>query len=143
MQVKAKLLHPEAKMPTRAKEGDAGYDVCSVKKLILKPGEYTAVPTGVALQIPVGVEVQVRPRSGLAVKHGIGIVNSPGTIDSGYRGEISAILINHGTEPFLIEPGMRIAQFVFNEYLSPSFTEVEQLDESSRGEDKFGSTGTK
>jgi dUTP pyrophosphatase len=109
---------------------------------ILHPGERALVPTGIALEIPPGYEAQVRPRSGLALKHGIALVNSPGTIDADYRGEIGVILINHGSEPFSVADGERIAQLVFARYERVRFLEVEELEESPRGAGGFGHTGS-
>ena len=132
-----------AKMPVRATEGSAGYDLCSVEDLELLPGEYKMVATGLRLEIPEGFEAQVRPRSGLAARHGIGVLNSPGTIDSDFRGEVKVILINHGREPFKIEKGMRIAQMVFASLTKVTLELEENLSSSTRGEGGFGSTGTK
>ncbi|GFO59444.1 deoxyuridine 5'-triphosphate nucleotidohydrolase [Geomonas silvestris] len=108
---------------------------------VLHPGERALVPTGIALEIPPGYEAQVRPRSGLALRHGISLVNSPGTIDADYRGEVGVILINHGNEPFVIENGERIAQLVFARYERARFVEVEELGETERGAGGFGHTG--
>ena len=112
MKINFKKLDPKAVEPTRAREGDAGYDVCALEATTLEPGEYKVVPTGIALEIPDGVEVQVRPRSGLAAKHGISVVNAPGTLDSGYRGDIGVILINLGTETFEVEQGMPLKDWI-------------------------------
>lgn len=109
--------------------------------LFLSPGERSLIPTGIALELPDGYEVQIRPRSGLALRHGITLVNSPGTIDPDYRGEIAIILINHGTEPFLIKSGDRIAQMVFSRFVRAQFTEVYELGITTRGEGGFGHTG--
>jgi len=108
---------------------------------VLHPGERALVPTGIALEIPPGYEAQVRPRSGLALRHGIALVNSPGTIDADYRGEIGVILINHGSEPFTVADGERIAQLVFARFERARFLEVEELGDSSRGSGGFGHTG--
>ncbi|MEP3278625.1 MAG: dUTP diphosphatase [Stappiaceae bacterium] len=108
----------------------------------LNPGERTLVPTGLSMALPVGYEAQIRPRSGLAAKHGITLLNSPGTIDSDYRGEIKAILINHGSEPFEITRGTRIAQMVIAPVLQAVLEDVETLEETERGAGGFGSTGT-
>ena len=108
---------------------------------VLHPGERALVPTGIALEIPPGYEAQVRPRSGLALRHGIALVNSPGTIDADYRGEIGVILINHGSEPFTVADGERIAQLVFAKFKRARFVEVEELGESTRGAGGFGHTG--
>lgn len=99
------------------------------------------VPTGIAISLPKGYEAQIRPRSGLAIKHGISLLNTPGTIDADYRGEIIAIVINHGEESFVIEPGMRIAQMVIAAYQRISWNEVDDLDDTTRGQNRFGSTG--
>ena len=109
--------------------------------LILKPGERAAVPTGICLEIPQGYEGQVRPRSGLALKNGIGLLNSPGTIDSDYRGEVKVILINLGQEPFTIKNGDRIAQIVFSPVIQAEFIPMDKLPGSERGDGGFGSTG--
>jgi dUTP pyrophosphatase len=107
------------------------------------PGTYAMIPTGIALALPPGTEGQVRPRSGLAAKHGVTVLNSPGTIDSDYRGEVNVLLINHGLAPFVVERGMRIAQLVIAPVASVSIRLVENLDETQRGRGGFGSTGTK
>ena len=109
---------------------------------MLKPGERQLIPTGLAIALPEGYEAQVRPRSGLAFKNGVTVLNSPGTIDADYRGEVKVILANLGTEPFTIERGMRVAQMVVAQYTRVSFNLVEQLDETARGAGGFGSTGT-
>jgi len=140
--VKITRIKENAVIPSYAKPGDAGVDLCSTEEYELKSGERKLISTGIKIAIPDGYEAQVRPRSGLAIKHGIGVVNSPGTIDSGYRGEICVILINHGEEPFKIESGMRIAQMVFNKVEHAAFEEVDELDETERGEGGFGHSGT-
>ena len=133
----------DSKMPEMATTGAAGYDLCASKAVTIKAGEFEKVPTGIRISMPLGLEAQVRPRSGLAAKHGVTVLNAPGTIDSDYRGEICVILINHGKKDFQIEPGMRIAQMVFSKVIQVNFKQVEQLDETSRGEGGFGSTGVK
>lgn len=133
----------DSKMPEMATAGAAGYDLCASKAVTIKAGEYEKVPTGIRISMPMGLEAQIRPRSGLAAKHGVTVLNAPGTIDSDYRGEICVILINHGKKDFQIEPGMRIAQMVFSKVIQVDFKQVEQLDETSRGEGGFGSTGIK
>lgn len=139
--IKFKKLNTEAKLPTFANEGDAGMDICSVQELTIEPHKRALVKTGLAIELPKGWEAQVRSRSGLAYKHGVAVLNSPGTIDEPYRGEIGVILINHGDEPYHISVGDRIAQLVLRrtEDVIPVFTE--ELTETSRGEGGFGSTG--
>lgn len=121
----------------------AGCDVRAalVKPMILRPGERFMVPTGIAIALPPGWEAQMRPRSGLAAKHGISLVNTPGTIDADYRGEIKVILINHGSEEFTINRGDRIGQMVIAPVWQANFEEVDDLDETARGAGGFGSTG--
>ena len=128
-------------LPRYASEDAAGLDVASAEELVLQPGDRHAVATGFAIEIPRGYEVQVRPRSGLAVKHGITCLNTPGTIDSDYRGEIKVILINLGTEPFAIRKGDRIAQLVPAPVLQAEVREVDMLGATARGAGGFGSTG--
>jgi len=128
-------------LPTYASEDAVGLDVTSAEDLILQPGERHAVATGFAIEIPRGYEVQVRPRSGLAIKQGITCLNTPGTIDSDYRGEVKVILINLGQQPFSIRRGERIAQLVPAPVLRASFVEADQLGETARGSGGFGSTG--
>ncbi len=121
----------------------AGADIraCLEDEIILQPGERTAVSTGLCLQIPAGFEGQVRPRSGLAFKYGITVLNSPGTIDSDYRGEVKVLLINHGSAPYTIKNGDRIAQILFSEVIRGEFLPTEDLEFSIRGAGGFGSTG--
>ncbi|MGB3167661.1 MAG: dUTP diphosphatase [Alteraurantiacibacter sp.] len=128
-------------LPAYATDGAAGMDVLSAEDVTLAPGARHAVATGFALAIPSGYEVQVRPRSGLALKHGITLPNTPGTIDSDYRGELKVILINHGTEDFAIARGDRIAQLVLAPVTQAQWEEVDDLDETARGAGGFGSTG--
>ena len=109
--------------------------------ITLQPGDFTLIPTGIKMALPKGYEAQVRPRSGLAYKHGVTVLNSPGTIDADYRGDIGVILINHGKQAFVIEDGMRIAQLVIAEYTQFDWNEVTNLDETARGAGGFGSTG--
>jgi dUTP pyrophosphatase len=129
--------------PALASPGSSGYDLRAalVEELVLAPGARALVPTGLFLEIPPGCEGQVRPRSGLALRHGIGILNAPGTIDSDYRGEVGVILVNWGAEPFTIRRGDRIAQLVFARVEAVEWQEVEALDGSDRGSGGFGSTG--
>ncbi|WDA41753.1 dUTP diphosphatase [Erythrobacter sp. BLCC-B19] len=128
-------------LPAYATEGAAGMDVVSAESVTLAPGARHAVATGLALAIPAGYEVQVRPRSGLALKHGITVPNTPGTIDSDYRGELKVILINLGSEPFVIQRGDRVAQLVLAPVVQAAWDEVAELDATERGEGGFGSTG--
>jgi len=127
--------------PTYATDGAAGLDVVAAEDLILEPGARHAVATGFAIAIPAGFEVQVRPRSGLALKHGITCLNTPGTIDEDYRGEVKVILANLGSEPFEVKRGERIAQLVPAPVTKAAFREVDSLDETNRGAGGFGSTG--
>jgi dUTP pyrophosphatase len=134
----------EEDMPTYSSSGAAGADVraCIKEPLTLHPGERTLIPSGLKMSIPEGYEIQIRPRSGLALKHGITLLNTPGTIDSDYRGEIGIIIINHGKEPFLITPGMRIAQFVVARVIQAHFIPCDSLVATTRGAGGFGHTGT-
>jgi len=137
-----RLPHGEGlPLPVYATEGAAGMDVVAAEDLILPPGARHAVATGFAMAIPVGYEVQVRPRSGLALKHGITCLNTPGTIDSDYRGEVKVILANLGADPFAIARGERIAQLVPAPVQRATLDEVGDLDETARGAGGFGSTG--
>ena len=130
-------------LPVYATSGAAGMDICAANEadIVLAAGERCAVPTGFAMAIPDGFEAQIRPRSGLALKHGISVANAPGTIDSDYRGEIAVIIINLGNAPFTVTRGMRIAQMVIAPVTRGQFAEVADLDDSDRGEGGFGSTG--
>jgi len=139
--VKVKKLLPEAQTPKYAKVGDAGADLCSTVHKTLEPGESAMVPTGIAIELPEGYEAQVRPRSGLAYKNQITVLNTPGTVDEGYRGEVGVILINHGKWAFSIKPGDRIAQLVIKPVEQAEFIVVEELSEADRGTGGFGSTG--
>ncbi|MEA3329657.1 MAG: dUTP diphosphatase [Nanoarchaeota archaeon] len=141
MKLKIKKLHRWAKTPEYAKRGDAGMDLFAVSEHNLKPGERDLVATGLAFEIEEGYEVQIRPRSGLAIKKGISLVNSPGTIDAGYRGEIGIIMINHGQDDFEIKQGDKIAQAVINKIEVGEIEELNKLSESERGVEGFGSTG--
>ncbi|NHI83406.1 MAG: dUTP diphosphatase [Candidatus Thorarchaeota archaeon] len=136
-----KLLSPDAQVPRLAKQEDAAFDLFSVVDYVLEPGARYAVPTGISVEIPRGFEGQVRPRSGLTLEHGVTVLNTPGTIDSGYRGEIKTIMINHGKEPFKITKGMRISQLAIRAVPKALFEAVDELNESDRGEGGFGSTG--
>ena len=139
--IKIKKLHKDAEIPKYQSMEAAGFDLHSIDELVLKAGDRVVVSTGLAFEIESGFEVQVRPRSGLALKNGISVLNTPGTIDSDYRGEIKVILINHSGEDFIIHKGDRIAQGVVNEITQAVFAEVEMLSESQRGESGFGSSG--
>lgn len=131
-------------LPTYATEQSAGMDLSAAleEAFELAPGERALIPTGLSIALPAGYEAQVRPRSGLAIKHGVTVLNTPGTVDADYRGEIKVVLINHGQDPFTIERGMRIAQLVIAKHVSVKWVKVEELKETERGEGGFGSTGT-
>ena len=136
-----KRLHGEATLPTRAYEGDAGLDLAASERVELEPGERAVVGTGVVVAIPPGHAGFVQPRSGLAARHGIAVVNSPGLVDAGYRGELKVVLLNTDrSERFVVEPGMRIAQLVVVPIAMPQPVEVAELPESERGEKGFGSS---
>lgn len=135
-------LDPDIAAPSYAQPGDAGADLRSTIDVTLEPGERAMVPTGIAIALPDGYAAFVHPRSGLAIKHGLSMVNTPGTIDAGYRGEISVLLINHDrSERITIERGDRIAQLVIQQVAQASFVEVDELPTSIRGGGGFGSTG--
>jgi dUTP pyrophosphatase len=136
-------LHAEAVVPERAYPGDAGLDLVSCERVVIGPGERAVVGTGIAVAIPDGYAGLVLPRSGLAARHGIGIVNAPGLVDSGYRGEVRVVLVNHDlAETFTVEPGMRIAQLVLTAVETAEPVDVEELPETQRGTAGFGSSGT-
>ncbi len=141
MTVKVLRSDPEAQLPAYAHPGDAGMDVRSIEELTLAPGARALVHTGLVLMLPPDAEAQVRPRSGLALKHGVTVLNTPGTIDAGYRGEVGVILVNLGTEPFTVEKGMKIAQIVVSPVAQAEIVEVASVDETDRGAGGFGSTG--
>ena len=141
--LKIKKIDDKAIIPNYAHEGDAGLDLYSVKELILNPGERGLVHTGIQIELPKNTEAQIRPRSGLALNNGITTLNSPGTIDEGYRGEIGVILINHSNEVFKVEQGMKIAQMVIKPVFKVSIIETSELSGSERSEKGFGSSGTK
>ncbi|HEY8162286.1 MAG TPA: dUTP diphosphatase [Methylocystis sp.] len=132
-------------LPAYASEGAAGLDLYAAlpagQKLVLEPGARDLIPTGIEIALPERYEAQVRPRSGLAVEHGVTVLNAPGTIDSDYRGEVKALLVNHGGQPFEITRGMRIAQLVIAPVARAILVEAEELDGTARGEGGFGSTG--
>lgn len=137
-----KSHHP---LPTYATEGSAGMDVRAFLNdpVTLLPGQRALIPTGLYIALPQGYECQIRPRSGLAIKHGISLVNSPGTVDSDYRGEIGVIVINHSDKPFTVNDGERICQMVIAPYTRVGWTQVESLDETERGAGGFGHSGVK
>ena len=135
-------LDPDLPLPSYAHPGDAGADLTSAVDIELAPGQRALVPTGIAVALPEGYAAFVHPRSGLAVRAGVGIVNAPGTVDAGYRGEISVLLINHDTtEPVRLRRGDRIAQLVIQQFETASFVEVDDLPDSARGAGGYGSTG--
>lgn len=134
-----KRLHPEARLPTRGSAQAAGLDLYAVERLLIEPGARASVRTGVAVAVPRGFYGRVAPRSGLAVRHGIDVL--AGVIDSDYRGEILCALVNHGQEPFEIEPGARVAQLVLEAIATPEPAWAEDLEETERGAGGFGSTG--
>ena len=140
-----RLAHADGlSLPGYATEHAAGMDLAAAvtDPVVLEPGARALIPTGIALALPSGFEAQIRPRSGLALSHGIGVLNSPGTIDADYRGEVGVILINHGDQPFTVERGMRVAQMVVAPYTRVAWSLTESLERSIRGEGGFGSTGT-
>ncbi len=136
-------LRSGAALPSYQTAGAAGLDLaaCLDTQVVIAPGGRALVPTGLSIALPAGHEGQVRPRSGLALKHGVTVLNAPGTIDEDYRGEVSVVLVNHGAEPFRIEPGMRIAQLVVAPVCKVHVEETGALDETSRGAGGYGSTG--
>ena len=140
-QVRVKRLTPSATLPARAHPGDAGLDLCAAVDLEIGPGETGLVATGLSLELPPGTEAQVRPRSGLALKHSVTVLNSPGTVDEGYRGEVGVILINHGRAVFEVKRGMKVAQLVIQPTLAVEVIESDTLSETSRGQGGYGSTG--
>lgn len=139
--VKVKILNPDAMIPKYQTEEAAGFDLHSAEEKIIKTGERDVVKTGLAVALPKGYELQVRPRSGLALKNGITVLNTPGTVDSDYRGELMVILLNTSKEDFAIKKGDRIAQAVIKEILQADFAVVDELDSTGRGTGGFGSTG--
>lgn len=134
-------LHESAIVPHYAHADDAGLDLFAIEHQAILPGEVGLVKIGIAIALPPGTEAQIRPRSGLALKYSVTVLNSPGTIDAGYRGEIGVLLINHGKQSFQIIPGMKIAQMVIASIIKANLTVVTELNHSSRGEGGFGSTG--
>ena len=141
MNLPVRLLHPAAQLPRRAHPGDAGADLFSVEEVIIPAGDRRDVGTGIALAIPSGHAGFVQPRSGLAFKHGIMVVNSPGLIDAGYRGEVRVALYNSGREPFTVAVGERIAQLVVQKVEQAEFVATDELPDTTRGQGGFGSSG--
>ena len=142
MQLRVKRLVATAVLPHYAQPNDAGLDLYAAVHATIAPGKVETIPTGIAVELPAGTEAQVRPRSGLARNHAVTVLNSPGTIDEGYRGEISVVLINHGQTMFRVERGMRIAQLVVQPRVEVEVVETETLGDTIRGADGFGSTGS-
>jgi dUTP pyrophosphatase len=142
IEVAVHRLRPDALIPRQAYDGDAGLDLAACDPVLLDPGERAVVATGLAFEIPEGYAGFVQPRSGLAARHGIGIVNSPGLIDSGYRGEVRVVLLNTGDAPFPVEAGMRIAQLVVAPVAAVRLVEVDELAVSERGSRGFGSSAS-
>lgn len=138
--VKFVKMNSQAIIPTKAYPDDAGFDLFATVEQTILPGEYKKIPIGLGLQLPPWTEAQIRPRSGLAAKFGITVLNTPGTVDAGYRGEIQVVLINHGKNPFEVNIGMRIAQMVIQPVYPVDLIEVENLDDTPRGTGGFGST---
>ena len=141
MQMRVSRLRSTATLPKYAHSGDAGLDLCSADDLVVPAGEVRLVPTGIAVELPRGTEGSVRPRSGLAMQWAVTVLNSPGTIDEGYRGEVGVLLMNHGTRDFHVSCGMRIAQLVVRYRLEVDVVEVESLGRTERNLGGFGSTG--
>ncbi|MFT5699805.1 MAG: dUTP pyrophosphatase [Desulforhopalus sp.] len=141
--LKVKKISEFAVLPSYAHPGDAGMDLYSIEDKVIGPGETHLIKTGIKIELPPDTEAQIRPRSGLALKHSITVLNTPGTIDEGYRGEIGVILINHGKKAFVVEREMRIAQMVVNAILRVKVIESEELSDTTRSEGGFGSTGIK
>ncbi|MDO8806589.1 MAG: dUTP diphosphatase [Elusimicrobiota bacterium] len=142
LEIAVQKLHADVKMPAYAHEGDAGLDLFSTINHTLQPGERVLIPTGLKMAIPHGYEGQVRPKSGLALKHGLTVLNTPGTVDAPYRGEVGVILINLDPKtPYEIKKGEKVAQMVFNKIEYATFTEAADLTVTTRGEGGFGSTG--
>jgi dUTP diphosphatase len=142
MEILIRRLDPDLVLPTRAHPGDAGLDLSARAAVELGPGEWATIPTGIAVAVPEGHAGLVVPRSGIAARHGISVVNGPGVVDAGYRGEVQVVLINLGTTEFRVERGDRIAQLVVVPVALAEFTEVAELPESARGRNGFGSSGT-
>ena len=140
IKIKIQKISNDAIIPRYAHDTDTGMDIYSTEEIVILPNHRCLVPTGIKVEIPKGYEIQIRPKSGLAIKHGITILNTPGTIDSGYRGEIKVIVINHSSKHYKIEKGQKIAQIILNKIEKIKFTET-KLGKTKRGEGGFGSTG--
>ena len=140
--LRVKRIHEKAILPVRNNDNDAGLDLFSVESKVIGPGEWAMIGTGIAIELPKNTEAQVRPRSGLASKHGITVLNTPGTIDEGYRGEVIVIMINHARESFVVEEGMKIAQLVIMPVIFADVEETQSLSDSDRGDKGFGSSGS-
>lgn len=141
MTVKFRRIDPAATLPSYAHPGDAGMDIRSIEDLVIDPGARKLVHTGLVMMLPPGYEAQVRPRSGLALRNGVTVLNTPGTIDEGYRGEVGVVLANFGSEPFRVEKGSKIAQVVVAPCTRAKIEETVEIDSTERGEGGFGSTG--
>ena len=142
MKLRGRRLRPDAIIPAYAHPGDAGLDLHASEDVTLEPGVTCLVPTGVAIELPEATEAQVRPRCGLALKHSVTVLNTPGTIDEGYRGEVGVVLINHGSTTFHVTRGMRIAQLVIQKRWTVEVVQVDWLTDTTRGTGGFGSTGS-
>jgi dUTP pyrophosphatase len=140
-QVKFTKLHPDALPPMYQTDQSVGADLTSIEDMDIEPGQFRLVKTGIAVELPRSTEMQIRPRSGLAFKHGVTVLNAPGTIDSDYRGEVGVLLINHGTDTFRVNKGDRIAQAVLAKAILTNYKAVKELSNTDRGEGGFGSTG--
>ena len=143
MKIKFMKIHDKAVIPYYSRQGDAGMDLFAVEDYTIKPGERKLIPTGLKVEVPHGFEMQVRPKSGLALNSGITVLNTPGTVDSGYRGELGVILFNVSDKPFEVKQGQKIAQAVFTKFEIVEFEEASELSLSDRGSNGFGSTGLK
>ena len=139
--LKVKIITDSAKLPTYAHQSDAGLDLYSIERKIIPPGKTSLIRTGLIIELPEGTEAQVRPRSSLALEHTVTILNSPGTVDPGYRGEIMLIMINHGENDFLVEKNMKIAQLVISPIIKVKVLQADELSLTDREEKGFGSTG--
>jgi dUTP pyrophosphatase len=141
VKVRIKKMVSEAVIPTYVSSGSSGADLFSIVDKDIPSHTFALIPTGITIEIPEGIEAQIRPRSGLALKYGVTVLNTPGTIDSDYRGEVKVILINHGTNSFSVRKGMRIAQIVFSGVRTVTFEETDELDTTERGDGGFGHSG--